>query len=96
VSDIEAIEALLAKATPGPWGVDGNGPWKVHGHHCAERLATFHAPDDCEGGSAVVNAMLAVSLVNVAPSLIAEMRRLRAEVNRLRAESYEPNMSIDL
>ncbi len=83
--NLEELERLLAKATPGEWVAqgwgDGSTPDGVTNifNHDAEVLLMECLPVD--------DAALIVALHNAAPSLIAKAREadeLRAEVGRLR------------
>lgn len=94
MDDLDALEALLAKATPGPWRTtaeeDENGVvrpmikgWRQEpmGLYVA---AFFAYADEGQGGDD--NARLVVAAVNALPTLLAELRRLRGVEEKARAE----------
>lgn len=77
--DLDALERLLAEATPGPWTHDT----PYYGSHVDSvahyRTATFD-PNQADGVGTFSNgpdAALIVLLRNTAPALIQEVRRLR-------------------
>lgn len=77
--DIEALEATLAKATPGEWLAysamccPDMGGVKASGYSvCRDKVGTFGHPMTIEDAEAVEAMHRAV------PLLIAEVRRLRA------------------
>jgi len=79
---IEALEALLAAATPGPWHVDGLHTSAVivrMSEHAWRRVAEtdtalFHNP----------NWRADTTLIALSPALAARVIELEAEVERLR------------
>jgi hypothetical protein len=75
--DVDAIEALLAKATPGPWRASTDRADDVYISDAADvvGIANMHYCDDCDGATA--NAKAIVALINAAPTLLTELRRLR-------------------
>jgi len=77
VTTIDEIEALLARATPGPWWNEGSPlspTGKVHHGGACNRVLTCHNDVDGTTADANDNAALIVALRNAAPDLIAVVR----------------------
>lgn len=92
-ADLDALEADLAKMSPGPWKTCGASDNRCPCHRVWSTpadipvLHTFTANDDEDGpthDNAADNAIALVALYNAAPSLIVELRRLRALENSFR------------
>ncbi len=85
-TDIPALRALLAKATPGPWSAnrphhtaDGEMEWEILGTPrdlCVCIKANYLDPEDAE---------LIPALRNAAPALLDELERLRVQNNQMEA-----------
>ena len=69
MTTIDEIEALLARATPGPWVQD---EWLVDAPGLARELAS--CASDSDDAVDIANAKLIVALRNSAPDLIAVVR----------------------
>lgn len=77
MSTIDEIEALLARATPGPWWNEGSPlspTGKVHHGGACNRVLTCHNDVDGTTADANDNAALIVALRDAAPDLIAVVR----------------------
>jgi methionine synthase II (cobalamin-independent) len=77
--DLDALEQLLAKATPGPWHVSAGWPASNDG----TMLFSLNGPvahSDWEnwGYTNKADIELAAALHNAAPAMIAELKSLRA------------------
>lgn len=94
-TDLDALDALLAKATPGEWQLSfqtdnevsiDTGPERRLGYASWKGMATVFGSDDDDAGNEIMenNAALIVALHNQYPVLAAELRALRAERDRLR------------
>lgn len=81
--DLDALEALLAKATPGPWHTGAGDHWS------RDVRAGSDAPAFCGARNGVADAALIVAAVNALPALIAELRAARRERDALR-EAAKP------
>jgi len=83
-NDIDALRALLAKATQGPWthaqSVSADAITALEGDYEIEVVSDVHRDD---------NAALIVAAVNALPSLCDEVERLRAEVERLKPDWHD-------
>lgn len=92
-ADLDALEALLAKTTPGEWEAttySNYAGWSIyaHGAGCiAERWYATGQQDEIPR-----NDLLIAALHNAAPALIAELRALR-EANRWRPIAEAPRES---
>lgn len=80
--DLDAIEALLAKATPGPLGHER----RDHDDGSITRIAygprgDFASLNEVANKRARANIVALIAIVNAAPDLFAELRALR-EVER--------------
>lgn len=85
--DLDALEALAAKATPGPMFVQ---PDERGCFWCVTKPSVD--PDSASVVLSVAleqNALLACEAWNSVPALVAEVRRLRAEINTLQANKEE-------
>ena len=67
MTTIDEIEALLARATPGPWV---QTEWMVDASGLGRELASFELDEPVD----IDNAKLIVALRNAAPDLIAVVR----------------------
>ena len=81
--DLDALEAALGKATPGPW------KWSINDKR-VQVAAVRHAAQVCavwntsaHPATAVANAIVAAH--NALPALIAELRELRAYCDKAEA-----------
>ncbi len=77
MTTIDEIEALLARATPGPWWNEGSPlspTGKVHHGGACNRVLTCHNDVDGTTADANDNAALIVALRDAAPDLIAVVR----------------------
>ena len=83
--DLDRLEELHKKATPGPWHADSIGVRHQNGKVCElraipERLSTFG-----EGRRQVENDMRFIAVArNALPDLVARIRELEAENAKLR------------
>ena len=78
--ELDALEALLAKATPGPWKSDCGSMWLMPQNYT---IGEMDEEIDCD---------LAASLRNAAPRLLAAARReqkMREALKRCRDEMQE-------
>ncbi|MEQ1891057.1 MAG: hypothetical protein ABL998_00825 [Planctomycetota bacterium] len=93
--DLDALDRLIAAATPGPWAWDEPSNW-------AGLSARVMVTEPSYGLVATVdiagwrprkigtnNAALIVALSNAAPALLAELRAARAELDALRTRLVE-------
>lgn len=90
--DLDALQALLDKATPGPWRNERTGDEEtvmriIHGRRSAGGsevciVTTGSYNDATEAG----NAALIAAAVNALPALIARVRELEQERDEARAE----------
>lgn len=85
--DLDALEAALAKATPGEW------KWSINSKR-VQVAAVRHAAQVCavwntsaHPATAVADAI--VSAHNALPALIAELRELRAENAAIKARAWQ-------
>lgn len=78
-ADLNAIEALLAAGTPGPWRT-GTGD-----HWCRDIRAGSDSPAFCGARNGPADAALIVAAVNALPGLLARLRAAEAERDALRA-----------
>lgn len=78
MTDLTALEALVAGATKGPWY---EGPAT---YHLADTYGRVLATFENERENYDADLALVVALVNSAGPMIAELKALRAEVERLR------------
>lgn len=75
--DLDAMEALLKKATPGPWKVTTDmGTIDIESRHADTPLVAEVFDED---GYGKADADLIVALVNSAPALLARLRDARRE-----------------
>jgi hypothetical protein len=83
-SDLDALDSLLAKATPARWAVmgPGGGVWYVLDPHtdeeCVATCGRFDATANATVRDGEADACAIAALRNAAPALIAELRKLRA------------------
>lgn len=77
--DLDALDALLAAATPGPWGLGGEDECRIYSESEWVGIATV-SPE----------AKLIVAAVNALPGLIVEVRALREVVEEARTLMGEP------
>lgn len=75
--DLDALEAAMREATPGPWTFSECDDLHAAGIHSAEEKYPFGTT------SANEEARLIVAAVNALPNLIRELRELRADRERL-------------
>jgi hypothetical protein len=91
--DLNALEAALAKATPGKWvrrssGISACAIDSIAENGNSKYLGEFYGPDLVE------NAIFIVSAHNALPALVAELRELRQEADRARwCEQMKANVS---
>lgn len=86
MTTIDEIEALLARATPGPWWNEGtplSPTGKVHHGGACNRVLTCHNDVDGTTADANDNAALIVALRDAAPDLIAVVRAAAKALQRL-------------
>lgn len=82
--DLNELEALLAKATPGPWEVQNDG-WSIRVEQSDTekergwRVATTYASGPHRAQQQIADAELIVAAVNALPALIARVRELEQE-----------------
>lgn len=81
--DLGALEAALAKATPGPWRRGSRHDYVVvhldHGYIVADEDLEDDSPERVEADTDAI-----ISAHNALPALIAELRELREEAERAR------------
>lgn len=85
--DLDALEALVRAATPGPWCEHPNGTsvWTGESFDSASTSAGDHLLNATAVDShAVANVALVVELINAAPQLIAAARELEKVHAQLR------------
>jgi len=85
--DLDALEALHAKATPTLWFVDEYDALQISDRDCGAVIATAYEPHTEEEWAG--DRDLIVAAVNALPSLVRELREARAEIERVRAEHIE-------
>lgn len=92
--DLDAIEATLARATPGPWRVESNGLWG--GPNFYDEVMTpgrVDCSDYCYGGVSVVeisleDQALIIAARNALPALVAAVRDRDEELDELREATF--------
>ena len=82
-AEIDEAQALLAKATPGPWKNDGFNPFESA--YCAVgRTRRFNEHTETCSSLSKSNIAIIVLAVNLLPRLLAERREWEAQCARLR------------
>lgn len=77
--DLDALEAALAKATPGPWRRGNRGEYVVvHLDH--NYIVCDEDPEDDNAERVEADTDTIIAAHNALPALIAELRQLRARV----------------
>lgn len=91
-AQLAELEALLAKATPGPWHVqrydedDGSITYEIWNDD-VERVLRIN--DDGGNPRAKIDGDAIASAVNALPALLAEAKQARADVAAIRAAAFE-------
>lgn len=96
-NEIEELEALLEKATPGPWFLvtppwlpPDVGTWIIAGDqdpHRGKAVCDFEIQRDCdmtEGDNYYNDALLIAAARNLLPALLQSLKDKDAEIERLR------------
>lgn len=96
-AQLAELEALLAKATPGPWHVqrydedDGSITYEIWNDD-VERVLRIN--DDGGNPRAKIDGDAIASAVNALPALLAEAKQARADVAAIRAAAFEEAAAI--
>jgi hypothetical protein len=74
LAELDRLEALLAKATPGPWEVDGPSYNQIIWSSAENRVCFMAHSSGLDEERDLATAALIVAAVNALPGLIAALR----------------------